>query len=261
MIELKNIDVLKSGIKLFGDFSWEIKQGEHWIITGPNGSGKTTLLESIAGDLHTRRGEIRYDFITGVSWDERYADRKKTIHYIPAHPVQTFLQHDQGLYYQQRYYGIGDERVPVVRDLLGGGIMNLKNFKIPESLSIDPLLDLEVTKLSNGQLKKVLFLKILLKDIPKFLLLDYPFEGLDHHSRKDLCKFIDFISNTFSIQIILVDNHHHLPSVMNRRLTLDSFLAVRKEDLQHDALDLQPPIRQLSNAFVGSIPVVEIKAL
>lgn len=119
MIELSNIEVQKSGTKLFEDFSWKIARGEHWVINGPNGSGKTTLLETIAGDIHVRQGNIKYDFITGASWDERFAERKKSIHYIPAHPVQSFLQHEQGLYYQQRYYGIEDERVPLVRDLLG----------------------------------------------------------------------------------------------------------------------------------------------
>jgi molybdate transport system ATP-binding protein len=48
----------------------------------------------------------------------------------------------------------------------------------------------EVTRLSNGQLKKPLLLKILLAEIPRFLLLDYPFEGLNHGSRSDLCAFL-----------------------------------------------------------------------
>lgn len=261
MIELKNIDVLKSGIKLLQNFSWQIRSGEHWVITGPNGGGKTTLLEVIMGNIGIQKGEIKYEFIRGTSWEERYAERKENIHYSPAHPVQAFLQSDQGLYYQQRYYGIGDERVSIVRDLLNGDIEKLKNLNIPESLSIDPLLDLEVTKLSGGQLKKVLFLRILLKGIPKFLLLDYPFEGLDHHSRKDLCDFIDFISGAYSIQIILTDNHHLLPTVMNRKLTLSSFSILKEEELNAMDLDLQSPGKPMFAAFSGNTPVVEIKNL
>jgi molybdate transport system ATP-binding protein len=261
MIELRNVDVLKSGIKLFENFSWEIKPEEHWVISGPNGCGKTTLLEIIAGDVHVRSGEVAYEFISGTSWDDRYAQRKKNIHYIPAHPVQSFLQSDQGSYYQQRYYGMGDERVPLVRDLLGGEIHHLKKFRIPETLSIEPLLDVEVTRLSNGQLKKVLFLKILLKDIPRFLLLDYPFEGLDAESRKDLCDFIDFIANEYTIQIMLTDNHHHLPTVMNRRLMLDSFLVSKKENLQAETWENPKAGKNESEPFVGSNPVVEIKRL
>ena len=34
---------------LLKDISWEVKQGEHWIVFGLNGSGKTTLLSTVAG--------------------------------------------------------------------------------------------------------------------------------------------------------------------------------------------------------------------
>jgi molybdate transport system ATP-binding protein len=66
----------------------------------------------------------------------------------------------------------------LVREVLGKAGDEIKNLPIPESLSINHFLDLEVTRLSNGQLKKVLLLKAVLTEIPKLLLLDYPFEGL-----------------------------------------------------------------------------------
>ena len=145
--------------------------------------------------------------------------------------MSSLVNPGQALYYQQRYYGLGDERTPLVRDILGEGVSRLKALNIPESLSIEHLTDVEVTRLSNGQLKKLLLLKILLAEIPQFLLLDYPFEGLDHESRSDLCDFLDFMATRYSIQIMMVDNDHHLPSVMNRRLTLEAFTIVKEETL------------------------------
>lgn len=263
MIEIRNIDVLKSGVRLFENFSWDVKAGEHWVITGANGSGKTTLLEVIAGVLHIPKGNLHFDFIEGHSWDERYAARRKKIHYIPTHAIQSFLNNDHGLYYQQRYYGIGDERVPTVRDVFGAGTVKLNDVIVPGSFSIDNLMDLEVTRLSNGQLKKVLLLKTLLSEIPRFLLLDYPFEGLDYESRVDLCGLIDFLATAYSIQIILVDHHHQLPGVMNRRLILDKFTIVRQEAFRHireepvaakTVTPMQAPSR-------GKTPVVVFKDL
>ena len=192
MIAIKNIDIVKSGITLFKNFSWDSSSNENWVISGRNGSGKTLLLEALAGILHFPQGEIQYDFIKGETWQERYEEKRRLITYIPAHALHTFLKGGHDLYYQQRYYDIGDEDVPTVGDLLGVSSEKLKALDIPESLSVAHLLNIKLTRLSNGQLKKFLLLKSLLKGMPKLLLLDCPFEGLDHGSREDLCQFIAF---------------------------------------------------------------------
>ena len=103
MIEVKDVSIVKSGIRLIENFNWKIESGEHWVITGANGAGKTILLETLAGIAHAARGEVIYDFITGDTWDQRFAQRKALIHYIPTHAIQSFLRSHE-LYYQQRYY-------------------------------------------------------------------------------------------------------------------------------------------------------------
>jgi len=223
MIRVKNIDVVKCGVKLYQNFSWDILDNENWVITGRNGTGKTLLLEALAGILHLPKGAVEYDFIAGGTWDERYAEKRKKITYVPAKALPAFLNGSDELFYQQRYYGLGNERIPTVKEVLGNTTMRLSDLDIPSGLSIFPLLDLEVTRLSNGQLKKVLLIKSLLKGMPTLLLLDYPFEGLDYQSREDLCKFVDYISVNYGVKIILVDHHEHLPTVINRKLTLGKY--------------------------------------
>ena len=261
MIEIRNAVVIKSGNKLFDHFSWKIKDGEHWVISGPNGSGKTTLLEIISAAVHLPQGELTFSFIDGDTWDERYAQRRRKIHYIPAHAIHTLLSDVQGLYYQQRYYGIGDERIPLVKEVLGTSGEEIKNLPIPESLSINHLLNLEVTRLSNGQLKKVLLLKAVVAEIPKLLLLDYPFEGLDFDSREDLCRFIDFLVLTYGVQIILVDHHHHLPRVINRKLTLNEFAIEAEEVYSLGPSVVSSPKGTPSDNSHPKVPVIEIKDL
>src|SRR5688572_14236087 len=109
MIAIKDISIVKSGITLFKDFSWNISLNQNWVISGRNGSGKTLLLEALAGILHFPQGEIQYDFIEGETWQDRYDEKRKLITYIPAHALHTFLKGSHDLYYQQRYYEIGDE--------------------------------------------------------------------------------------------------------------------------------------------------------
>ncbi|HYF68382.1 MAG TPA: ATP-binding cassette domain-containing protein [Ohtaekwangia sp.] len=263
MIKLNNVTISRNGIALFEKLNWSIEKHEHWVIRGENGAGKTLLLEILAGMITPIEGNIEYDFIHETDWTARYNERKQKIHYIPAHALQIFLTSYHDLFYQQRYYSMDESAIPLVRDILGDDIKSLKRFDFPPNLNIDGLLELEITRLSNGQLKKVLLLKNLLKEIPRVILFDYPFEGLDQDSRKDLINLIDHFANTFAIQIVLTDHHHDLPKVINRTLILKDF-------------KIQPtgPIEPSSSIIPGTLnhkegnqnedtspPVVEMKNL
>lgn len=221
MVELKELTLIRSGQTLFSNLNITFNSNDHWVITGSSGAGKTILLELLAGLIHPTKGRIEYDFIEGKSYEDTYIERKNKVHYIPAHAMQTFLS-DNNAFYQQRYYTLGDERTPVVKDIIGDITTNTISF--PESFNITRLLNLPVTKLSNGQLKKALILKSLTKAIPKMLLLDYPFEGLDYESRKDLNDFITHIALELNIQIILIDHAHDLPPIINKKLVLNNFV-------------------------------------
>jgi molybdate transport system ATP-binding protein len=222
MIDLRQISVHKSGQRLFHNLSWQIERGENILISGNSGSGKTTLMEVVAGNIPVTMGEIQYDFTTDGSWEERYRQRKQAIHYISTDTALTKI-HQHDLFYQQRYYSLGDDFVPLVKDFLGEeAIGQIAKMKFPTSLSIEPLLQLKLTMLSNGQQKRVMILKNLAQQIPKVLLLDYPFEALDQQSRKDLIHFLDTISINHGVQLILTNHDSELPSVMNRQLVLEN---------------------------------------
>ncbi len=223
MIELHHVSINKSGQKILHDLNWKIQQGENWVIRGANGSGKTLLLELLAGVISANEGEVRYDFIKGDSWEERYQQRKQFVHYIPADAALTQI-HQHDLFYQQRYYSLGDEFVPIVKDFLGEEMIDaIHRHQFPASLSIDHLMELKLTRLSNGQQKRVMILKNLALQIPKVLLLDYPFEALDRQSRKDLADFLYHLSKEQGVQIILSDHDSELPAVINQQLVLKDF--------------------------------------
>jgi molybdate transport system ATP-binding protein len=124
-----------------------------------------------------------------------------------------------------------ETELPRVRDVFGDDLTLLDKFTFSNNFDIHSLLDLPVTRLSNGQLKKVIMLRQLAKNIPKILILDYPFDGLDSDSRADLSHFIDDLATQLKIQIVLVDHGDTFPSVMNRRLTLRDFKIEKIEDL------------------------------
>lgn len=223
MIELRHVSVNKSGQRIFSDLNWSLQEGENWVVRGANGSGKTILLELLAGVIPPAEGEVHYHFISEKTWEQRYQQRKQSIHYIPADAALTQI-HQHELFYQQRYYSLGDELVPTVSDFLGEEMVNaIHRHPFPASLSIDLLMKLKLTQLSNGQQKRVMILKNLALKIPKFLVLDYPFEALDRNSRKDLADFLDHLARVHGVQLILTDHDNELPSVINRELTMVDF--------------------------------------
>ncbi len=261
MIELKNVDLTKAGRKLFDNFSWRTESGENWIIQGANGSGKTLFLEILSGMTQISHGEIHYDFIPGKSWDERFAQKRASITYIPAHSLQQFIYgHD--LFYQQRYYSLNDTSEATVRDALGDDIVRMGDLDIPKSLSIAHLLDVEVSRLSNGQLKKLLMVKSFLKGIPRLLLLDYPFEGLDYESRETLSAFIDFVAKRHLVQIILVE-HYYRPSCISKILTLHNFRIERIRNLEgnENLPDYRPPAFKQPDRLPGLVEIIRIENL
>ncbi|MBT1702163.1 ATP-binding cassette domain-containing protein [Chryseosolibacter indicus] len=259
MIELKEVTLVRSGLTLFQNLNIAIASNEHWVITGPSGAGKTLFLGILAGAIHPTKGSIHFDFIHSKDYEGIYAERKSKIHYIKAHALQTFLS-DNTAFYQQRYYTIGDERTRLVKDLIGE--INTLNIEFPSSFNITALLNLPITKLSNGQLKKVLILKNLSASIPRVLLLDYPYEGLDHESRADLNNFITFIANEFLIQIIIVDHDHELPTIINKRMVINNFTIVEtsdysvKKEITQQNNNNTKTLQQLN---ITNEPVVEFK--
>lgn len=260
MIELNGITVVKAGETLFQDFNFRIRKGEHWLISGENGSGKTTLLQLLAGVQTPAEGTIEYSFIKGNDWHMRYKQRQELIHFIPTHWMQSALGGFDDLFYQQRYYAIDDTLLPRVSDILGEHVAALGSRTFSGTFDIRPLLDLPITRLSNGQLKKVIILKQLVRNIPRLLILDYPFDGLDTASRRDLSGFIDRIAAEFGIQIVLSDHGYALPTVLNRRLVLKNFAIEQESDVGAEPAQAVTP-RAPTTTSIQDEAVVEMQDL
>lgn len=265
MISIQDVRAVKYGRPLFQDLNWTIRAGEHWVISGANGSGKSLLLELLAGKLQLSNGKVQYDFIREKDWDGYFKALHEKIQYIPAHAGHQLLRRHEGVFYQQRYYGSFNEDMPTVAEIFGPCLPKLKDLELPESLQIDYLLPLPVSRLSNGQIKKVLILKHLLEKSPRLLLLDYPFEGLDDQSRSDFSRFLDYVVERYGMLLVLTDHYHDLPKVINRRLTLENFRIQTQETVQHPeqgpGAAHEPSLQQPASPLASSPPVIEMKNL
>jgi molybdate transport system ATP-binding protein len=258
MIELKEVTVSQPGKSLVSQFQIRFDSGVSYLIEGKNGAGKTTLLNLIAGKIQPTTGSVHYSFIDDrLEWEQKFELRKKYIHYIPTTGLHELISVPD-LYYQQRYYTIESTPLPTVRDYFGERCKALAELKLPGTFQLSNLLDLELTRLSNGQVKKVVILKQLLDTIPKVILLDYPFEGLDAESRRELSEFLQHLTITYQIQLIIADQDHgQLPAIITKKVVIrDSDMTI----VDRVNVFLTPTVPFHSNpANKDTEPVVELR--
>lgn len=83
------------------------------------------------------------------------------------------------------------------------------------------VLPLEIIKLSNGQKRKLLLAKALLKK-PKLLLLDNPYIGLDIPTRQLMNQMINDLIES-NLQIVLVTNKDDIPEKITHIAAMENF--------------------------------------
>ncbi|HZF11620.1 MAG TPA: ABC transporter ATP-binding protein [Thermoanaerobaculia bacterium] len=145
--------------------SFAVRPGEVLGLIGPNGAGKTTLFECLAGLLPADAGEIA----DGRGQPLAPAQRSAALFYVPDgiapwpdQPVCRVLL--------------------VCRDLWGVATQRVAG--LVDTLQLRPLLGAPVRTLSKGERKRLLLALGLLAPKP-LLLLDEPFDGLDHRQTRE----------------------------------------------------------------------------
>jgi len=149
---------------LFRDLSFGIAPGEAVALTGANGAGKTTLLRTLAGFIRPDAGTVAFADI------EPAEARARHIHWLGhMDGLKTGRRAREELEFQARWSGANNEGIAAA---IAG-------------LALEPLLDLEVRKLSAGQRRRLAFARLIAAPRPLWLL-DEPFAPLDARWRAAL---------------------------------------------------------------------------
>lgn len=228
-ISLDNISVRKYDTTVLSDINWEIEPTQNWAVVGPNGAGKTILLDIIAGKWPVWKGKINY------SWNGPLRD---TIELVSNDYSFNRIVSGGAEYYQQRFHAYEAERAPTVKAILTDqlkpvGTVNDNSVKlapskvsdenlakVSELLSITHLLDHPFVTLSNGETRRMLLAKSLLKN-PKVLMLDNAFSGLDVHSRAVLRGALTQLSAS-GVMIIMATTATEIPPCITHVLEMKS---------------------------------------
>lgn len=208
--------VVLSGINL------TVSKGQHWAITGGNGSGKSTLLDVIAGRKIVSGGKFF---------------RSGTVEFVAGDYSFHRIARDATQYYQQRFEAYGTTATPTVREVLKNrmkpvgtvdeasvhfeneSVSDANLLQASELLRITHLLDEPFVTLSNGETRRMLLARSLMKN-PDILLLDSPFSGLDTASRTVLHQALQNRAE-MGVTIVLVLPPNEIPSFVTHRLHLE----------------------------------------
>ncbi|MBN1570968.1 MAG: ATP-binding cassette domain-containing protein [Acidobacteria bacterium] len=213
-LELSGISLRVNNRQAFRNTNWIFCHDQNWALIGANGSGKTLLARAIAGELPIVGGEIHYgfktprgcipeDFIAMVSFEEQKAlagDSPPAARWFSteqeASPlVGRFLSQDS-------VEDVNPFEVKIRPPELAVRFERL-HWRITGLLEIHPLLKRPLSSLSNGEMRKILLARALLKR-PRLLILDNAFEGLDSRFRIHLRDILDKLMLKKAARLILI---------------------------------------------------------
>jgi molybdate transport system ATP-binding protein len=193
LITLTGVTLRVGGRLLLPGTFWEIREGENWAILGPNGSGKSALARVIKGDIPHVRGEL-------TRHNPEAAGEK--IGYVSFELQEQILLREERLAEARFFSGKQGEALTAGELLMEQQADRAVLDRLVKMLVLAPLLAHGLRTLSNGEFRKILIARALLRS-PKLLILDDPFAGLDVDSRTLLSETItDLMSH--GTQIILV---------------------------------------------------------
>lgn len=186
---------------------FESCEGEQIAIVGPNGGGKSMLVDIITGRHPLLGTGPMYDF--SPSLRPLVSDNIKYIEFRDAYGGDN----DRTFFLQQRWNQMEiDESTPTVSSRLEESYLRAGDDttarralqrRLYELFQMNALLDKYIILLSSGELRKLKLIEALLS-LPRVLIIDNPFIGLDTETREQLRMLLATIVKEQSLQMMLV---------------------------------------------------------
>ncbi|WP_310418162.1 ATP-binding cassette domain-containing protein [Chamaesiphon sp. OTE_8_metabat_110] len=225
------------------DISFEIPDGEFWVLVGPSGCGKSTLLRIIAGLEAATSGNVYIGERLVNQVPARQRDVAMVFQNYALYPHMTVAE-NLGFGMQMR----GIDRSTIER--------RIKD--VAKSLQIDMLLDRKPKQLSGGQQQRVALGRAIARS-PQVFLLDEPLSNLDAGLRDNTRSELQQLHQQVGITTIYVTHDcTEAMTLADRIVVLDRGYIKQigtPQEIYHHPLD------RMVATFIGTPPMNIIPAI
>ena len=179
MLLVQDLNLNRSGRKIFKNVSFSLPASKMVILKGKNGSGKTSLLKTILNLLEPSSGSIYWK---GKLLNKNLNDFYKSLTYISD---KTTSVKQLSVF----------ENIKIWKKIFLSSINSEEIIDILSMLKLKNYLNTKVNSLSLGEVKKLELLRLIIEN-KKVWMLDEPFTNLDYESVNMIEQtFLDHCSN------------------------------------------------------------------
>jgi multiple sugar transport system ATP-binding protein len=181
-IKLNNVTKEYPGVTALKDVTFDVQDGEFFVLLGPTGAGKTTTLRVVAGLTKQDKGSILFD--------DQEVDE-----YPPAERDVALVFQQYSLYPTMSVYdNLAFPLRSPMRNLEEDEIKTKVN-SVAETLRIKHLIDRKTAHLSGGEMQRVSIGRAIVRD-PRIFLMDEPLSNLDFKLREALRVELQHLQKT-----------------------------------------------------------------
>lgn len=236
-VRLEGIKRRFNNVTAIEDITFEVPDGQFWVLVGPSGCGKSTVLRTIAGLEAATDGKLYIGDVLVNDVPARQRDVAMVFQNYALYPHMSVAE-NIGFGLQMRKV---DSRT--IRERVE---------TVARSLSVDHLLERKPGQLSGGQQQRVALGRAIARQ-PKVFLLDEPLSNLDAQLRDDTRAELKQLHHQLGITTVYV-THDQVEA-----MTLaDQIVILNRGRIQQigdpQSIYAQPANRMVAT-FLGSPPM------
>ncbi|CZB17275.1 ATP-binding cassette domain-containing protein [Streptococcus suis] len=193
MIDYQNVSLTcKVSGPILKNLTFDIQEGEFFVLIGPSGSGKTTTLKLINRLIEQTEGEVFFQGKRLKDFDlrELRLETGYVLQQIALFPNMTVA-----------------ENIALIPEMKGLGkeetLTRMRELLTKVGLEPDSYLDRFPKDLSGGEKQRIGILRAIIAN-PKVLLMDEPFSALDPISKAQLQDLIKELHEEFKMTTVFV---------------------------------------------------------